>query len=125
MKEMARSLVATAEVMGVELTEPQLHGYLLALKDQNTEAVTAALARCVKECAYFPRPAEIISRIPTQPVNTFLPEPELTANDRKLNAELACLSGDYLRGFITWQEYLFLTDIYKARYGGNNKGDQP
>lgn len=55
----AEQLTMVAAVLGVELTDVQLKGYLLALRDLSGAAVLAACERATRECTFFPKPAEL------------------------------------------------------------------
>jgi len=117
MKEVARSLVAAAELYSVEMTEQQLNGYITALGSRNAYDVTTAISIAIKECKFFPKISEILERIPTKPVNTFIDHPTLSDAERALNKDLAPLLSAYLRGETTQQEWLDQMMYFADKHG--------
>jgi hypothetical protein len=55
----ALAMVALAEVFRQQLTEQRIRLYAQALADLPVEAVEHAAQRAIKECRYFPTPAEL------------------------------------------------------------------
>ncbi|HWO72170.1 MAG TPA: hypothetical protein VNN21_01280 [Dehalococcoidia bacterium] len=52
-------LVITAEVFGEPLSPLKAGAYFQALSDLDLKAVTTALARCERNCRFFPKPVEV------------------------------------------------------------------
>jgi hypothetical protein len=121
MKDIARSLAAAAELYSVELNEMQMAGYLLALKGKHQDDVIAALSIAVKECKFFPKVADILTRIPTKPANTFLDEAPLSDAERALNQDLGPLLFSYLNGAVNHQEWYDQMQYFADKHG---LGDQ-
>lgn len=57
--EFVKRLLVLAEVMGESLSELRIAGYWAALSDLASEDTGHAMDRALKECRFFPRPAEI------------------------------------------------------------------
>jgi len=72
-KRLLVRLTALAELFGKTLTRSALHGYCRSLRDLALSSVEHAIARCERECARFPTPFDIRSRLgsdgtkPTRP----------------------------------------------------------
>jgi hypothetical protein len=62
-KKILQLLLATAEVLRGELSEPAQEMYLSVLMQYDEDQITKALNECVRECRFFPVPADIIERI--------------------------------------------------------------
>lgn len=66
-KRILQLLLATAEVLRGELSEPAQEMYLSVLMQYDDDEITKALNECVRECRFFPVPADIIERIEGTP----------------------------------------------------------
>ena len=105
MNQVARSLTAAAELYSTELTEQQIEGYLAALQPWHPADIVTALSIAVKECSYFPKIAEIVTRIPTKRPDHFVDEPPLDDREQALGRDLIELFIDHLNGKTTCAEW--------------------
>jgi hypothetical protein len=61
-------LAQLGDVFGEELSAARVHGYWLALEDLPLGDVERSVAEALRECKFFPRPAELRALAGAQPV---------------------------------------------------------
>jgi len=102
---------------GTVLSEWQIDGYLAALKPWGQQEIIKALGEAVKECSFFPKPSEIIVRIPSKRADTFLPEPKVEDAGRELGKDLYPLFMDYLNKKTTLEEWVEQMQYFADKHG--------
>lgn len=59
----AEILAALGETFNEPISEVRVNAYTLALADLEPEAVLTAMVACLRDCKFFPRPAEIREKV--------------------------------------------------------------
>lgn len=117
MESIARALIAAAELYGMSLSESQIEGYLSALAPWPPGEVVEGLASAIKECKFYPKPSEIIVRIPTKRAGTFLPEPKMPEQEQALGRDLFPLFLEYLNGKTSKEDWASQMQYFADKHG--------
>lgn len=107
---------------GTELTEDQIGIFLHALRDNSPRQINTAFGRCLNECSFMPKLAELHQRMPDEQQNTEYVSKKVgemmqayrdREGDKCTTWETEDRPGSFYQWFGNPQGHFFLTGIRK------------